>query len=347
MITIGIDPHKSSLTAVALQPTGQPHPPIRVVVDKNTAAALLAWATQWPDRQWAVEGATGLGRGIAQQLVTAGETVLDVPAKLAARARLLGSSNARKTDITDATSGASVAQHNRRLNLVQLEDHTTILRLLTERRDDLVAEHTRGINRLHVLLRDLHPGGAEVRLDSSEATALLAKVRPVTAADRQRKQIARDVVHDLKRHQASIKEMEKDLRTAVTASGTTLTKIQGIGFLTAAKILALTGDIRRFPNQEHYASYASYAGTAPIDVSSGEQETHRLSRRGNRQLNAAIHVAAVTQARDPGPGRDHYQRKLTEHKTPKGARRSLKRRLSNTIYRRILADHQRTQIAAA
>ena len=157
----------------------------------------------------------------------------------------------------------------------------------------------------------------------ADASALLAKIRPVTAADHQRKQIARDVVRDLKRHEASIKELEKQLRAAVTASGTTLTEIQGIGFLTAAKILALTGDIRRFPNQEHYASYA---GTAPIDVSSGDQETHRLSRRGNRQLNAAIHVAAVTQARDPGPGRDHYRRKITEHKTAKEARRSLKRR---------------------
>ena len=158
----------------------------------------------------------------------------------------------------------------------------------------------RWINRLHVLLRDLHPGGAEVRLDTTDASALLTKIRPVTDADRQRKQIARDVVRDLKRHEASIKELEKQLRAAVTASGTTLTEIQGIGFLTAAKILALTGDIRRFPNQEHYARYA---GTAPIDVSSGDQGTHRLSRRGNRQLNAAIHVAAVTQARDPGPGR--------------------------------------------
>jgi transposase len=344
VITIGIDPHKNSLTAVAVEPTNQSHPPIRLVVDKNTPAALLAWATQWPDRQWAVEGATGLGRGIAQQLVTAGETVLDVPAKLAARARLLGSNSARKTDVADAISVAAVAQHNRRLNRVQLENHTTILRLLTERRDDLVAEHTRWINRLHVLLRDLHPGGAELRLDTAEASALLTKIRPVTAADHQRKQIARDIVRDLKRHEASIKELEKQLRSAVSASGTNLTEIQGIGFLTAAKILALTGNIKRFPNQEHYASYA---GTAPIDVSSGEQETHRLSRRGNRQLNAAIHVAAITQARDPGPGRDHYRRKIAEHKTVKEARRSLKRRISNAIYRRILADQQHPQSQAA
>ncbi|WP_310529127.1 IS110 family transposase [Nocardioides sp.] len=344
MITIGIDPHKSSLTAVAVRPDGQTHPPIRLVVDKSTPSAILAWAAQWPERQWAVEGATGLGRGIAQQLVTAGELVLDVPAKLAARARLLGSSSARKTDVADAISVATVALHNRRLNRVQLENHTIIMRLLTERRDDLVAEHTRWINRLHVLLRDLHPGGAEVRLSSTDASALLNKIRPVTAADHQRKQIARDVVRDLKRHEASIKELEKQLRAAVTASGTTLTEIQGIGFLTAAKILALTGDIERFPNQEHYASYA---GTAPIDVSSGDQETHRLSRRGNRQLNAAIHVAAITQARDPGPGRDHYRRKIAEHKTVKEARRSLKRRITNAVYRRVLADHERLQLQAA
>ena len=320
-----------------------PISPIRLLVDKHTPAALLAWATQWPERQWAVEGATGLGRGIAQQLVTAGEVVLDVPAKLAARARLLGSRSARKTDVADAISVAAVALHNRRLDRVRVEDHTTIMRLLTERRDDLVAEHTRWINRLHVLLRDLHPGGAEVRLDTRDASALLTKIRPVTAADHQRKQTR---PRCRARPQAS-RSIDQGAREATAScshreQARTLTEIQGIGFLTAAKILALTGDIRRFPNQEHYASYA---GTAPIDVSSGDQETHRLSRRGNRQLNAAIHVAAVTQARDPGPGRDHYRRKIAEHKTAKEARRSLKRRISNAIYRRILADQQRLQLA--
>lgn len=104
---------------------------MRVAVDKTTPAVLLAWAAQWPEQQWAVEGATGLGRGIAQQLVAAGEVVLDVPAKLAARARLLGSNSARKTDVTDAISVAAVALHNRRLNQVRAEDETTIMRLLT------------------------------------------------------------------------------------------------------------------------------------------------------------------------------------------------------------------------
>lgn len=112
MITIGVDPHKSSATAVAVEPDGVKHPALRVAVTRTTSPQLLAWAQQWPERQWAVEGATGLGRGIAQALAAAGETVLDVPAKLAARARLLGTGNARKTDVTDAASVAAVAQHS-------------------------------------------------------------------------------------------------------------------------------------------------------------------------------------------------------------------------------------------
>jgi hypothetical protein len=293
---------------------------------------LLTWARQWPQRQWAVEGATGLGRNIAQQLVSAGELVLEVPAKLAARARLLGSSSARKTDVADAISVATVALHTRRLNRVQADDHTTIMRLLTERRDDLVAEHTRWINRLHVLLRDLHPGGADVRLDTTDASALTAKIRPMTAADHQRKQIARDVIRDLRRHEASIKDLEKQLRAAVTASGTSLTDIQGVGFLTAAKILALTGDIRRFPNQEHYASYA---GTAPIDVSSGEQRDPPTiqarqppaqrrhprrrrhpsprSRSWTRPLSTQDRRAQDRQGSPPQPQTTHLERRLSPH----------------------------------
>jgi hypothetical protein len=157
VITIGIDPHKSSITAVAVDAAGRQQHAQRLAVTNTTTQQLLAWAIPWEQRQWAVEGATGLGRGLAQQLAAAGEVVVDVPAKLAARARLLSSGNARKTDAIDAASVAAVAQHHQRLNQVQAEDHTTVLRLLTERRDDVVAERTRCINRHHVQLRDLHP----------------------------------------------------------------------------------------------------------------------------------------------------------------------------------------------
>ncbi len=153
--------------------------------------------------------------------------------------------------------------------------------------------------------------------------------QPLTAADQQRKAIARDLIADFRRLDQTAKTLDKQLRDAVTVSGSTLTDIHGLATVTAAKILALTGDVRRFPSLHHYASYT---GTAPIDASSGDQIRHRLSRRGNRQLNAAIHVIAVTQARDPGPGRRYYLRKIAEGKTPAEARRALKRRLSNVIY---------------
>ena len=335
VITIGIDPHKSTATAVASAPGGQQLGTVRLTVTAATCNQLLEWAQTWPDRQWAVEGATGLGRGVAQQLAATGETVLDVPAVLAARARLLGSGSGRKTDVTDAHSVAAVAQHHHRLRRVEAEDHTVALRLLSDRRDDVIGERTRCSNRLHVLLRDLISGGAPVGLSATAAAELLKTVRPVTAADRQRKAIARSLIADIRRLDQTAKTLERQLREAVTATGSTLTEIHGVADITAAKILALTGDVRRFPDQHHYASYT---GTAPIDASSGDQVRHRLSRRGNRQLNAAIHVIAVTQARDPGPGRDYYLRKIAEGKTPSEARRSLKRRLSDVVYHRLISD---------
>jgi transposase len=344
VITIGIDPHKSSLTAVAVDLAGYELGQIRLPVSKDLAEQLLGWAQAWPDRQWAVEGATGLGRGVAQLLASASQRVLDVPAKLAARARLLGSGSARKTDVTDAASVAAVAQRNQRLRMVQAEDHTVILRLLSDHRDHLVAERTRTLNRLHVLLRDLHPGGAKRDLSTIQAAALLRLIRPLTPVDKQRKVLARDLLADLRRLDTTIKAHTKSLTTALDTAGSTLTDVHGLGPVLAAKILAHSGDITRFPSRHHYASYC---GTAPIEASSGDQRRHRLSRAGNRQLNAAVHVIAVCQARDPGPGRNYYQRKLTESKTPAEARRSLKRQLSNVIYKRLLADHQRTLRSSA
>jgi transposase len=339
LITIGIDPHKSSLTAVALDPAGHPLGQLRLPVTKDVGLQILAWATDWPDRQWAVEGATGLGRGIGQLLAAADQKVLDVPAKLAARARLLGSGNARKTDLTDAASVAAVAQRNQRLRTVQVEDHTVILRLLSDRRDDLVAERTRTLNRLHVLLRDLHPGGAKRDLTTRQAAGLLRVIRPLTPVDEQRKALARDLLADLRRLDTAIKATTTTIQQALATTASTLTDIHGLGPVLAAKILAHSGDISRFPSRHHYASYC---GTAPIEASSGDLRRHRLSRAGNRQLNTAVHVVAVCQARDPGPGRDHYRRKLAEAKTPAEARRSLKRQLSNAIYKRLLTDHQKT-----
>lgn len=338
LITIGIDPHKSTLTAVALDAAGLELGQIRLRITASVGEQLLAFATAWPQRQWAVEGASGLGRGTAQLLAAAGEAVLDVPAKLAARARLLGSGSARKTDASDAASVAAVAQRNTRLRPVQAEDHTVLLRLLSDRRDDLTGERTRTVNRLHVLLRDLHPGGAQRGLSARQAAEMLRRIRPVTPVDAQRKALARELLADVQRLDRVLKASTAALTEALALAGSSLTEVHGLGPVTAAKIVAHSGDVTRFPSRHHYASYC---GTAPIEASSGDLRRHRLSRAGNRHLNAAIHLVALCQARDPGLGRDHYRRKLTEAKTPAEARRSLKRQLSNVIYKRLLDDHQR------
>lgn len=338
MITIGIDPHKASLTAVALDATGRQLAVRRVAVNAGTYKTLMGWAARWPQRRFAVEGAAGLGRGIAQLLAGGGEDVVDVPATLAARARLLDTGGARKSDPADAASVAHAAMRHKRLRTVVAEDHTTQLRLLAERRDDLAGERVRVLNRLHVLLRDLIPGGAPSDLTADKASALLRGVRPLTVTDAYRRELARDLLADLRRvdRQLSTNQAQTTQTLAVTRS--TLTEIHGVGPVLAGKILGHVGDVHRFPTTDHFASYT---GTSPLDASSGERRRHRLNTTGNRQLNTALHTIAVCQARDPGPGRIYYLREIGEGKTPAEARRALKRRLANVVYRHLAKDQQR------
>jgi transposase len=337
VITIGIDPHKATLTAVALDDTGRQLATRRVVVNAGAYKTLIGWAARWPQRRFAVEGATGLGRGIAQLLAAHGEDVVDIPAKLSARARLLDTGGTRKTDRADAASVAHAAMRHTRLRPVVAEDQTTQLRLLAERRDDLAVERVRALNRLHVHLRDLIPGGAPADLTAAKATVLMRGIRPLTATDACRRDLARDLLNDVRRLDRQLAANEAQTRQTLTATQSTLTTIHGVGTIIAGKILGHIGDIKRFPTADHLASYT---GTAPLEASSGDHRRHRLNTTGNRRLNTAIHTIAVCQARDPGPGRIYYLRKISEGMTPAEARRALKRRLTNILYRHILRDQQ-------
>ncbi|MGH2866520.1 MAG: IS110 family transposase [Solirubrobacteraceae bacterium] len=338
MVIIGIDPHKGSHTAAALGNDAEVIAQLRVAANKVTLSRLRNWAAAWPERTWAIEGASGLGLFLAQQLVSAGETVVDVPATLAARARLLHTGHSRKTDLLDAVSVATVAMHSRTLRRVAREDHATILRLLSDRRDELNQERRRTINRLHRLLRDLCPGGAPTDLAAGDAATLLRAIRPVTVVAIERKSMARELIADVRRLDRDLAANRKRCAEAVAASGSTLPRIPGISEVLAAKILGHTGDITRFATAGHYASYT---GTAPIEASSGDIRRHRLCRAGNRSLNNALHLAARVQVMHPGLGQDHYRRKLAEHKTSQEALRSLKRQLAKVVYRELRADHNR------
>ncbi|MEU4782180.1 IS110 family transposase [Micromonospora sp. NPDC023633] len=335
MITIGIDPHKSSLTAVALDEAGHLLATRRITVNAAAYKTLTDWAARWPQRRFAVEGAAGLGRGIAQLLAAASEHVVDVPATLAARARLLDTGGTRKTDAADAASVAHAAMRHQRLRHVVAEDHHTRLRLLSERRDDLARERVRLLNRLHVLLRDLIPGGAALDLTADKAAALLRNTRPLTATDSCRRDLARDLIADLRHLDRRLHTNQAQIRQVLSETHSTITEIRGVGHIIAGKILGHVGDVTRFPTADHFASYA---GTSPLEASSGERRRHRLNPTGNRQLNTALHTIALVQARDEGPGRVYYQRKLSEGKTPAEARRALKRRLTNVLYRHLTKD---------
>ena len=336
-VVIGIDPHKASHTATAIGPGCVEAATIRLRAARSTPEELLSWAAQWPERRWGVEGARGLGQLLAQQLVAAGEHVVDVPATLSARVRTLETGHGRKTDRIDARAVALVAAQRPDLPRVGADDHRRVLRLLADRRDELTSE-------LHRHLRDLIAGGAPTQLSTKTAAALLAKVRPRDGVEAERKQMARDLLVDVRRLDRALAENRRRCAAAVAASGTTLTQLAGISDVLAAKILGHIGDIGRFPSADRLASYA---GTAPIEASSGDAVRHRLSRHGNRQLNNAIHLAAHTQTIRPGPGRDYYQRRRDTGNSRNEALRLLKRQLTKTIYRTLLADANRTRQNAA
>jgi len=169
----------------------------------------------------------------------------------------------------------------------------------------------------------------------------LATIKPAGLVDTERKAMARGLISDVRRIDRALLENRRRCAQAVAASGSSLTEIFGISEVLAAKLIGHTGDITRFASADHYASYS---GTAPIEVSSGEQTRHRLSRAGNRSLNHALHLAARVQTMHAGPGRDHYQRKQTEHKSSAEALRSLKRQLAKVVYRH-LRDDQLLQIS--
>jgi len=339
---IGVDPHKRSHTAVVLDEDEEITAQLLVAADRRQVERLLAWAEGWPQRIWAVENANGLGRLLSQQLVLAGEQVVDVPASLAHRTRRLSGKSGRKTDEHDARSIAIAAANPGRLRTVELEDVSQALGLILDRRRHLVTFRHRTICRLHALLSEMVPGGAPTKLTTTTAAKMLRTVRPATVVEFERREVAKQLLTDWRWCDRQLPAVERRLHEALEAHGSTLTGIFGIGDIGAATILAIVGDVGRFPTAGHFAAYN---GTAPIEASSGDVRRHRLNRRGNRQLNSVIHIAAVTQVRHHGPGHAYLQRKLAEHKTKGEAMRALKRQLSDIIYRRLTSDAQRRAAA--
>jgi transposase len=338
-VIIGVDPHKASHTAVAIDDREGEVNRTRVRATRRQATQLLAWAEPFGPRTWAIESAGGLGYLLAQQLVDAGETVLDVPATLVSRVRVLATGRSDKTDPNDALSVAIAALRAPTLREVKAADHAEILRLLAKRNIDIGNQRTRVVCRLHNVLMELAAGGIAKELNASDAVRLLERIEPASPVEHARHDLASELLADVQRLDAQLKESHRRIRIAVRASGTTLTDIFGIGPVIACYLIGFTGDVRRFASRDQYAAYN---GTAPVERSSGGRVVHRLSQRGNRRLNHALHLAAICQIRQThSDGRAYFDRKVADGKTKKEAVRALKRQVSNAVYRKLLVDASR------
>lgn len=337
MIVIGIDPHKRSHTAVAVeQVSGRPLAELTVPATPVGASMLLVWAealVSGQERRFALEDCRHVSANLERFLLGRGETVVRVPPKLMAGQRR-GGRERGKSDSIDALAVARAALREPKLPLATLERAGRELKLLVDHRDDLVGERTRVCNRLRWHLHELElaadlPAGALDRIVwQKRIGGRLARVELTVQVRLAREQLAR--IRELSRR---IAELERELTARVRAQAPALLELAGCGPLTAAKVVAETGGIERFSSD---AALALHAGVAPLDVSSGQQRRHRLNRSGNRQLNCALHRIAVNQGRRHGPAQAYLARKQAEGKSRREALRCLKRHLARTVYRTLM-----------
>ena len=344
MVIVGIDAHKRTHTAVAIDGSG------RKIGEKTTASTtseanleLLRWADGLgAQRRFAVEDCRHLSRRLEADLLAAGEVLVRVPPKLMAHARDAARTYG-KSDPIDALAVARAALREPELPVARLDGPSRELRLLVDHREDLVRARTAQINRLRWHLHELDPAwdprprslvrfkhldDLEVRLEQMQGTVA---------------RIARDLVGSIRELTEKANALQREILELVRSLAPTLLGMPGVAELTAAKIVAEVADVRRFRSKD---AFARHNGTAPLPVWSANRVRHRLSRTGNRQLNAAIHRIAVTQMRIHDAAKIYLERRIAMGNTKTEAIRALKRKLSDVVYRRLLADAEAVFVAS-
>lgn len=225
----------------------------------------------------------------------------------------LGVAAVDHVDPADVVGDAGGDNDDGDATVVAVEDYTTVFASLEERRANVASQRVRVVNQLHALLRDLVPGGAATALSAAVAAAMLRTVRPAGECERTREELARDLVREVRALDASLGDIAKRMAAALAAHQSRLLEVDGVGQVLGVRLIGRTGRASRFRSD---AAFASYSGTAPIEVAGGERQRHRLSRSGDRQLNSALHLVAVTQVRMTNShGRRYYDRKIADSKT--------------------------------
>ena len=340
MITLGIDAHKRSHTVVAVDDQGR-QLACKTTTSTTTAdhLAMLRWAQRFgPDHQWAVEDCRHLSRRLEGDLLAAGERIVRVPPKLMAHSRDAARSYG-KSDPIDALAVARAALREPGLPVAVLDGPSRQVRLLVDHREDLVGERTRAINRLRWHLHELDPAWDPAARSLNRATTLRSVATRLAGMDGTVARLARELVERIATLTRQAGALERELAGLVAALAPTLLALPGIGALTAAKIVGEVADITRFSSKD---AFARHNGTAPLPVWSSNQPRHRLARTGNRQLNAAVHRMALTQARYHPPAVAYVSKRLAHSNHKRDALRALKRRLSDVVYRALIADAHTT-----
>jgi len=335
MLVVGVDAHKRTHTAVVVDGLGRQVGQRTVKALTADHLELLRWAERLgAERLWAVEDCRHVSRRLERDLLVAGERIVRVPPQLMAGARRQVRA-AGKSDPIDALAVARAALREPDLPVAGLDGAAREVRLLVDHRDDLVGERTRIINRLRWHLHELDPSwdppaGSLDRYCTLDRIAVRLNQHDGTVA-----RIAGDLTVRARALTVDINRLEREITALITPLAPTLLAVCGVGALTAAKIVGEVADVHRFRSKD---AFARHTGTAPQPAWSGQSDRHRLSRGGNRQLNAALHRVTITQGRYHPDAVAYLARRRTGGDTKAEARRALKRRLSDVIYRCLVAD---------
>jgi len=348
VIWIGVDAHKRLHEAIALAEAGAVGSR-RIANDPKDWSALLDWARQWPERVWAVEGAWYLGRGLAQFLAEQGEEVHEVSGRWTAQRRR-GMRRPGKSDRLDAHSVAMLLREERAtLPRVHAEDdELASVQLWSRLEAEFSEDRTRLLNRLHNLLLLCDPGyaaglpGLTTKAGITAARSYVAPgSRPVA---RERERAVRATAEQIALLDDQIAELRRKLERASKDSFRPLRAIKGIGAQITCTIIAELGAPRPGFGDEQLAALA---GVAPLEASSAGATRHRLNRGGNCRLNLALHRVVLTQARTYGPALTYLARRRAEGRTPREARRALKRLICRRIIQAWRACFDQPLAAAA
>ncbi|MGH2751042.1 MAG: IS110 family transposase [Actinomycetota bacterium] len=342
-VVVGVDSHKESVAAAAVDELGRTLEVRRFANDSTGHDEVLAWVQSNPDvTRIGIEGSGVYGAALARALMAAGEDVREVPPTLTFRERCRNGSHG-KSDPVDAVAIARVVVREGALSSPRRTAVWDDLKLLVDYRDQLVRVRTQFSHRIHRDLVVVHPG-YQKHVSDLRSKKNVAQAAKLLRGDRSvRAELTRRRISQLRRLDQELTANKTEIASAVARSETRLTDLPGIGVLIAAKFVAETGDVTKIRSE---SAFAMLTGTAPLQASSGATSRHRLNRGGNRQLNHALHYMALVQYRSHPAAHAYIERKRAEGMSFKEAMRCLKRHLAKVVYRRMMADATRLQIAA-